>query len=183
MAVISEQVRDIQVELEKTAWNSRKLFASVSIQAPVKTVWACLTDYDGLADFIPSLVENKCLERRANGALIRQVGNLYPSFSMYEHPHLGAHTHYLAMQVGAVQMGVRFSATCTLECCEFEEGLPDGFCSTSGDGSDGLLPHPRQGLPDAPKKDITFVLVEGDFQVGLPSGGQTFPCPNWVTGM
>ena len=79
MAVISEQVRDIQVELEKTAWNSRKLFASVSIQAPVKTVWACLTDYDGLADFIPSLVENKCLERRANGALIRQVGHLAPS--------------------------------------------------------------------------------------------------------
>ena len=73
--------------------------------------------------------------------------------------------------------------TPTLECCEFEEGLPDGFCSTSGDGSDGLMPHPRQGLPDAPKKDITFVLVEGDFQVGLPSGGQTFPCPNWVTGM
>lgn len=62
-------------------------------------------------------------------------------------------------------MGVQFSATCTLECCEFSEGLPDGFCSTSGDGSDGLLPFPKNTLPNVPKRDITFVLVEGDFQV------------------
>ena len=74
-------------------------------------------------------------------------------------------TSCMLMQVGAVQMGVQFSATCTLECCEFSEGLPDGFCSTSGDGSDGLLPFPKRTLPSVPMKDITFVLVEGDFQV------------------
>ena len=38
----------------------------------------------------------------------------------------------------------------SLECCEFEEGLPDGFCSTSGDGSDGLLPHPRHPRKTSP---------------------------------
>jgi|LauGreSBDMM110SN_4_FD.fasta_scaffold146735_2 uncharacterized protein YndB with AHSA1/START domain len=64
---------EIQVELEKTSWNSRKLFASVHIKAPVGTVWSCLTDYEGLGEFIPSLVENQCLERRPNGALVRQV--------------------------------------------------------------------------------------------------------------
>ena len=66
--------REIKVELEKTTWNSRKLFASVHIKAPVGTVWGCLTDYEGLGEFIPSLVENTCLERRPNGALVRQVG-------------------------------------------------------------------------------------------------------------
>jgi hypothetical protein len=71
-------------------------------------------------------------------------------------------------------MGVQFSATCTLECCEFYEGLPDGFCSTSGDGSDGLLPFPKSSIPDAPKRDITFVLVEGDFQVWV---GWQAPAP------
>ena len=52
------------------------------------------------------------------------------------------------------------------ECTEFIEGVPESFCSTSGDGSDGLLPFPKQSRPDAPMRDITFVLVEGDFQVG-----------------
>ena len=102
-----ERQQDVEVHLEKTSWNSRKLFASINIGAPVETVWGALTDYDGLHNFIPSLVvstmdgdvnfkllsilwlilrtylspmdfnqENKCLERRANGALIRQVGGI-----------------------------------------------------------------------------------------------------------
>ncbi|GAX73787.1 hypothetical protein CEUSTIGMA_g1238.t1 [Chlamydomonas eustigma] len=106
--------------------------------APLRMVWECLTDYDHLDKFIPSLVENKCLERRPQGALLKQVG--------------------------AVKMGVQFSAQCKLECSEFQNGLPEEFCSTSGDGSDGLLPHPKDSIPGVKYSDISFVQVEGDFQ-------------------
>lgn len=75
-------------------------------------------------------------------------------------------------------MGVKFSAACTLDCSEYVGGLPTSMCSTSGDGSDGLIPSPRmpgQGSWRAPPssangkgqiRDIAFKLVEGDFKVG-----------------
>ena len=53
---VVENMLDVEVQLEKTSWNSRKLFASISIQAPVETVWGALTDYEGLQNFIPSLI-------------------------------------------------------------------------------------------------------------------------------
>ncbi len=129
----------------------------------MEVVWGCLTDYDRLDTFIPSLVENKCLERRENGALLRQVGR---RTTLVREKSLIKMIHANAVQVGAVEMGVKISATCTLECAEFKQGLPIEFCSLDGDGSDGLLPCPKSTIPDAPAQDISFVLVEGDFEVG-----------------
>lgn len=63
----------VRLTLEKTSWNSRKLFASVNVAAPEEEVWRCLNDYEGLATFIPSLVENKCLEKKKDGAILYQV--------------------------------------------------------------------------------------------------------------
>lgn len=60
---------------------------------------------------------------------------------------------------------MKFSAACLLECTEFLTGVPDSFCSTSGDGSDGLLPAVRNSLPHVPTRDITFVQLDGDFKV------------------
>lgn len=73
----------------------------------------------------------------------------------------------LSLQVGAqdVALGVKFSAACTLECTEFLRGVPTTFVSTNGTGHDGLLPCPRNDLPGVPARDITFVQVEGDFEV------------------
>lgn len=68
-------------------------------------------------------------------------------------------------------MGVKFSASCTLDCTEYPSGVPLELCSTEGDGSDGLLPFPRSSLPNAPSRDITFKLVEGDFKVRAWAGG------------
>ena len=64
-------------------------------------------------------------------------------------------------------MGVKFSAACTLECTEWPKGVPKELMSSSGDGSDGLLPFPRDGQPDLPSQDISFSIVKGDFKVGL----------------
>jgi hypothetical protein len=72
-----------------------------------------------------------------------------------------------ALQVGAqdVALGVKFSASCTLDCTQFPSGTPSSMCSSGGDGLDGLLPFPRSTIQGAPCRDITFKLVEGDFKV------------------
>lgn len=84
----------VNVQVEKTSWNSRKLYASVNINAPVSLVWNCLTDYEGLSSFIPSLVENRCLQQKSNGAVVYQVGAA--SFPQ-QWPH-AAHMHTLKLQ-------------------------------------------------------------------------------------
>lgn len=69
----SQESSQVRLLIEKTSWSSRKLFASVNIAASAEQVWQCLNDYEGLASFIPSLVENRCLEKKENGAVIYQV--------------------------------------------------------------------------------------------------------------
>lgn len=48
-----EQVAVVAVEVEQGPSNSRRLYAGIDIAAPWDAVWTALTDYDGLADFIP----------------------------------------------------------------------------------------------------------------------------------
>jgi len=126
--------------VEKTSWTSRKIHASITIRAPVAVVWGCLTDYQGLDSFIPSLVENKCLERKVNGAVLLQVG------------------------AQEVALGIKFSARTTLDCTEYPQGIPSELYSSSGDGSDGLLPFPQACRLDVSNMDISFVSLEGDFK-------------------
>lgn len=66
--------KDVAVKLTATSFSSRKLQATVDINAPLPVVWEALTDYENLGTFIPSLVENRCLERRQKGCLLYQVG-------------------------------------------------------------------------------------------------------------
>lgn len=69
----SSSRKDVAVKLTATSFSSRKLQATVDINAPVPVVWEALTDYDNLGTFIPSLAENRCLERRKQGCLLYQV--------------------------------------------------------------------------------------------------------------
>ncbi|KAG2493232.1 hypothetical protein HYH03_008648 [Edaphochlamys debaryana] len=177
----------VRIDVEKTSWNSRRIFASVSVATPKQSVWSALTDYDGLQKFIPSLVENRCLERSAYGAVLYQVG------------------------AQDVAMGVKFSAAVTLRCTEFQNGgLPEsamtrpppgspsassaasagssmdqgGATSNGGSASstmsaggtgwssgepaasiESLYPFPATSAPGVRASDITFEMLEGDFQV------------------
>ncbi|KAI8467286.1 MAG: hypothetical protein J3K34DRAFT_430906 [Monoraphidium minutum] len=139
---------EVSVMIEKPSFSSRRLIAATSILAPPERVWEALTDYDGLGQFIPSLVENRCLERRERGAVLYQVG------------------------AQDVAMGVKFRAACTLEITEHPSGLPSAMCMeedsavSSMDEGDGehLFPWPVQSLPGkAIHGDITFDLLKGDF--------------------
>lgn len=131
----------VSVEVEKTSWNSRKLFATVEVQAPVELVWERLTDYEHLHTFIPSLVQNKCLSRRPDGAVIYQVG------------------------AQEVALGVKFSAACTLDCHEYIGGVPLSMFTTESNVGNGYFPQPKSTMRGKPSRDITFALIEGDFKV------------------
>lgn len=49
----------VAVVVEPAGNNGRCLYAGVDISAPVDVIWGALTDYDGLGDFIPGLLEHK----------------------------------------------------------------------------------------------------------------------------
>ncbi|KAJ7281167.1 hypothetical protein O6H91_Y368100 [Diphasiastrum complanatum] len=65
---------NVDVMVEKIGSNKRRVTAHVCIEAPLDTVWQVLTDYEGLADFIPNLVACQLLERREHGARLLQIG-------------------------------------------------------------------------------------------------------------
>jgi hypothetical protein len=76
--------------------------------------------------------------------------------------------------VGAqdVAMGMKFCAACTLEIQEYPAGIPDSLCTTNG-RLDRLFPAPQSSISTADgdgrsfPKDISFSLLEGDFQVRI----------------
>ena len=146
----------VAVAVEPAPANGRRLYASVDVAAPAFVVWRALTDYDRLSDFIPGLAENRCLARSGGGATLLQVG---------EQP---------------LALGLSFRARVVLDIQEHEAGLPASLWAGGGLGaadgaadglgspplaSEDLFPRPRSGLPErAPARDITFALIEGDFQ-------------------
>lgn len=63
----------IEIEIEKTGNNTRRIRSRVGVQASLQVVWDILTDYERLADFIPGLAVSKLLEKRDNFAHLFQV--------------------------------------------------------------------------------------------------------------
>lgn len=53
----------VAVRIERTSPNSRNIAGEITVDAPLKDVWAILTDYDQLAVHVPNLVESKTLSR------------------------------------------------------------------------------------------------------------------------
>lgn len=70
---IDDDGSGIEIKVEKIANNRRRIQSRISIQASLDTVWNILTDYEGLADFIPSLIVSQLLEKRENFARLLQV--------------------------------------------------------------------------------------------------------------
>ena len=53
--------------------NFRNISAAVHIHAPPAVVWGLLTDYERLAEVVPSLAVNRVLDRWEGGARLFQV--------------------------------------------------------------------------------------------------------------
>ncbi|CAG9460636.1 unnamed protein product [Pedinophyceae sp. YPF-701] len=90
---------DVDVNVDPKGPNTRELFASITIAAPPDLIWDCLTDYENLADFIPSLETNKLMERFPGGCKLYQVG------------------------AQDVALGAKFRAKALVECREYPAGL------------------------------------------------------------
>lgn len=67
-------VQAVEVQVEKIAERQREITAKIEIPHPVEQVWQVLTDYEGLADFIPNLSKSSRLEHPTGGIRVEQVG-------------------------------------------------------------------------------------------------------------
>eukprot|EP00471_Norrisiella_sphaerica_P009996 CAMPEP_0184492178 /NCGR_PEP_ID=MMETSP0113_2-20130426/22499_1 /TAXON_ID=91329 /ORGANISM="Norrisiella sphaerica, Strain BC52" /LENGTH=468 /DNA_ID=CAMNT_0026876847 /DNA_START=373 /DNA_END=1779 /DNA_ORIENTATION=- len=150
------------IRIEKAPGNAVRIFTGVDILSPMDAVWSVLTDYEGLQDVIPNLVESSVLEHRpCGGARICQVG------------------------AAAVMPGVRFTAKMTLDVGIHMEDNPlpdDSIASYVTDPQipseevremgrnipiqRGVFPRPY-AITNLPHRDITMVNVPeepGDFE-------------------
>jgi hypothetical protein len=88
---------DFQIQVSKTdKRNNRLVHAQVRVHAPLEAVWDTLTDYEGLADFIPGLSECRLLQKDHQFARLYQVLSLLPT-SSWDSPSL---TRWNGAQVG-----------------------------------------------------------------------------------
>jgi len=162
----------VSVLIEKPSMFTRTLFASVDVSAPASALWSCLTDYDSLGEYIPSLAVNRCLDRYEDGCKLEQVGEQ------------------------DVALGAKFKARVVLEIREHPSGeprgpprrhptppphpppptspasppgaaagIPEDICCKDGGAKGSLFPYPRSTVPaaDSHPRDISFDMVEGDF--------------------
>lgn len=64
---------DLSVEATRRG-SAVEVSAHAMLEAPHAVVWATLTDYDRLAEFIPGMHKSRVIERRGNEAVVEQVG-------------------------------------------------------------------------------------------------------------
>lgn len=71
----------VTFQVEWLAKRRARVQAQVTIPASPQRIWVVLTDYDHLADFIPSLKSSRVLKREADHLLLYQQGKIW--FPMY----------------------------------------------------------------------------------------------------
>ncbi|KAJ6328927.1 hypothetical protein OIU77_010579 [Salix suchowensis] len=70
------------IEIKKLQRNSRRIRSKISINATLDTVWKILTDYEKLADFIPSLAVSKLIDKKDKFARLYQIGQQNLAFGL-----------------------------------------------------------------------------------------------------
>jgi ribosome-associated toxin RatA of RatAB toxin-antitoxin module len=65
---------EVEVCTDSAEGRQRQISARIQIPHPVEKVWQVLTDYDRLADFIPSLAKSQKIEHPQGGIRLEQVG-------------------------------------------------------------------------------------------------------------
>ncbi len=64
----------VNISTEKRSTRERRISASVVIPQPIEQVWQVITDYEHLADFIPSLTSSKLIDNVEGRIRIEQIG-------------------------------------------------------------------------------------------------------------
>lgn len=65
---------DVEVATDRATGRERQISAKIRIPHPIEQVWQILTDYDHLADFIPSLSRSRRIQHPQGGIRIEQIG-------------------------------------------------------------------------------------------------------------
>ncbi len=73
--ITNPNLQAVSVEVEKITERQRKIAAKIQIPHPVEKVWQVLTDYQALAEFVPSLASSKKLEHPSGGIRLEQIGS------------------------------------------------------------------------------------------------------------
>ena len=128
--------REVLVEIKQLPGGMREVWALVDVAAPAELVWRTLTDYERLADIVPSLDENRVLERWAGGVRLQQVA------------------------AQELAWGLKFSATATLNIEELPNGITQaGRKGQPGGGQRRIVPR-SPGVAPQSVRDICFSLVD-----------------------
>lgn len=64
----------VDIATEKRPARERRILASVTIPQPVEQVWQIITDYEKLADFIPSLTTSRLIPNTEGCTRLEQIG-------------------------------------------------------------------------------------------------------------
>jgi ribosome-associated toxin RatA of RatAB toxin-antitoxin module len=78
----------------KSDGHAVSVHAHALVKAPHALIWATLTDYDHLAEFIPGMASSKVLERRGPTAVVEQHGSAGFLFFSYDIEVVVASTEY-----------------------------------------------------------------------------------------
>lgn len=57
----------VELLIERTSSNSRRIRGEITFEAPIDDVWAILTDYDNLSTHVPNLVESRRIRSNGHG--------------------------------------------------------------------------------------------------------------------
>ncbi|MGB5915794.1 MAG: SRPBCC family protein [Phormidesmis sp.] len=72
--LLSATPATVNISTEKRSARERRISASIVIPQPVEQVWQVITDYERLADFIPSLTSSKLINNADGHVRIEQIG-------------------------------------------------------------------------------------------------------------
>lgn len=65
---------EVTVNIERPSLNSRRISGSIIVERPIEDVWAVLTDYSKLADYVPNLTQSKQVAHPDGGIRLFQEG-------------------------------------------------------------------------------------------------------------
>lgn len=101
----------VEVRIDRTSPNSRRIGGEITVPKPIDDVWAILTDYDNLATHVPNLVES----RRINDPNSRTWNNVGGSKG---EPGDGAYRCRLYQKGAQKIIGFQFGASVTMDMKE-----------------------------------------------------------------
>lgn len=72
-ATTASRAAEVTIHAEKQG-GAVAIEARAQLTAPLPLIWATLTDYDHLANFVPGMQQSRVIERRGAAAIVKQLG-------------------------------------------------------------------------------------------------------------